>query len=128
MKKSLKTFFLIVAAVVFLADLGSCRKENYPTDNQSSSVVIKKATSHGSSDKIGIPDSIPIVDNKLSINFTEAIGIVDVSISTKKGKLVQRFLISTPCSVETFVIESGTYNITFTLDDGSEYGGNFAIR
>lgn len=127
MLKKLKTFFLIVAAVVCLANLGSCSKENDPS-NQSTSIIIKKATSHGSSDKTGIPSEVPIVDNKLSINFTEAIGIVDVSISTKKGKLVQRFLISTPCSVETFVIESGTYNITFTLDDGSEYGGNFAIR
>jgi len=126
--KNLKTFFLIVAAIVCLVNLGSCKKDTYPEDNQTTSILIKKATSHSSPDKIGIPNNIPVVKNKLSINFTEAIGIVDVSISTKKGKLVQRFLISTPCNMETFVIKRGKYDITFTLDDGSEYRGSFAIK
>jgi len=127
MLKKLKTFFLIVAAVVCLANLGSCSKENDPS-NQSTSIIIKKATSHGSSDKTGIPSEVPITGNQLLIEFTDPIGMVTVNISTKAGKTVQKFEVSTPTCIKTFVQKRGKYTITFTLDDGSEYWGKFTIR
>ena len=80
--------------------------------NLSTSIVIKKATTHGSPDKIGI---------------------VIITISTKgnkitRSKIVQRLVVFTPNFVETYINKRGKYVLTFTLDDESEYYGEFTVR
>ena len=125
MQRKLKTYILIVAAALCLANLGACTKE---PDTTNVPVIIKKAAIHGSSDKTGIPAEVPIIGKQLLIEFTDAIGMVSVNISTKAGKTMQKFEVSTPTYIKAFVQKSGNYTITFTLDDGSEYWGKFTIR
>ncbi len=125
MLRRLKPFFLIVAAAICIVNLGACTKDSVPANVP---IIIKKAAIHGSSDKTGIPTEIPYIGKELLIDFTDSIGMVNVNISTKAGKTIQMFDVSTPTHLRAYVKKRGKYTITFTLDDGSEYGGDFTIR
>ena len=102
-----------------------CGVSSFSANDTGNVIPIKKTnTSSLPKDDVGITASIS--GHTLSVNFANAIGLVDVEVSNSTGT-VQSFAVVTPDNVQTYITASGSYTVTFTLSNGDEYYGNFVV-
>ena len=122
LKKVLIAMFLISSVMSGFASV------DYTTKNdEGTSIIIKKRNGQGSTpDKDDPCITASISGHTLSVNFANAIGLVDVEVSNSTGT-VQSFAVVTPDNVQTYITASGSYTVTFTLSNGDEYYGNFVV-
>jgi len=64
----------------------------------------------------------------LTVAFTENLGQVTVDITTASGATVYYTALETPTGYQFYLPISERYVITFTLEDGDEYYGEFVIE
>lgn len=63
----------------------------------------------------------------LSVVFLENLGQVDIDLTTDTGDPVDASSIYTPNGVNFYIPHTGSYLITFTLENGDEYVGEFEV-
>ena len=109
----------VLAPIIWAATSGFSYGDGY-------SVIQIKKTNGGGGVKDDFSISAFIEGHTLTMNFSQAIGSVDVEISNAMGT-VQNFAVATPDNVQTYITNSGSYTVTFTLPGGDEYYGNFVV-
>ena len=63
----------------------------------------------------------------LTVVFTENIGLVQVEITTSEGSNVYYTMRNTPNGIVYNIPGTGDFVVTFTLENGDEYYGEFTI-
>ena len=63
----------------------------------------------------------------LSVVFLENLGNVSIEISTQAGATVDASSIHTPNGMNFYIPNTGSYVVTFTLENGDEYYGEFEV-
>ena len=63
----------------------------------------------------------------LSVVFLENLGNVSIELSTQAGASVDAACIHTPNGVNFYIPNTGSYVVTFTLENGDEYYGEFEV-
>ena len=63
----------------------------------------------------------------LTVVFTENIGLVEVEITTAEGLSVYYTMRNTPNGIIYNIPDTGDFVVTFTLENGDEYYGEFTI-
>ena len=66
-------------------------------------------------------------DDRLIKVFTENIGLVEVEITTAEGSNVYYTMRNTPNGIVYNIPGTGDFVVTFTLENGDEYYGEFTI-
>ena len=113
------TICLFAPAVFCLAE---SRVKTEKTQDEGSTIVVKKKSDAASSDKDDPCITAFINGHTLTVNFAQNIGTVDVEISDG-----QSFMVVTPDTTTAYITSSGSYTVTFTLPGGDEYYGNFVV-
>lgn len=126
MKKVTKLvlMFCLVLSGAFCYANGAARTENEKRDGTPILTIAK--VQHGGTDKSGsiLPS---IYDNVLSVVFTEYLGQVTVEVSTTTGMSVEFTSVLTPNGLLVYIPNAGNYIVTFTLENGDEYYGEFTV-
>lgn len=68
-----------------------------------------------------------LINNVVTVTFTENLGEVAINITTATGSPVDYITTQTPHGVILYIPLAGDYIITFTLPNGDEYYGEFTI-
>ena len=63
----------------------------------------------------------------LTVVFTENIGLVEIDITTAEGLSVYYTMRNTPNGIIYNIPDTGDFVVTFTLENGDEYYGEFTI-
>ncbi len=126
MKKVTKLvlMFCLVLSGAFCYANGAARTEN--EKGKDTPVITIAKSQHGGTDKSGsiLPS---IYDNVLSVVFTEYLGQVTVEVSTTTGMSVEFTSVLTPNGLLVYIPNAGNYIVTFTLENGDEYYGEFTV-
>ena len=64
----------------------------------------------------------------LTVAFLENLGQVSVEITTATGNRVEFMSITTPNGYQYYIANTGDYIVTFTLEHGDEYYGEFSVE
>lgn len=90
-----------------------------------SNIVVKEANTHGSPKSSSIEATID--GHTLTIVFLENLGQVDIEVSLVDGGETQVESTPTPNGVIFYITDTGSYIVTFTLENGDEYYGEFDV-
>lgn len=71
--------------------------------------------------------SADLDDHTLSVYFPRTLGAVTIGISTVSGEAVSCLTIQTPTGCQFYLQNAGSYIVTFTLPNGSQYYAEFEI-
>lgn len=99
---------------------------NFSLHDGYSQVPIKK--SHVQSDPKDSSIQASINGHVLIVVFTENLGQVSIEIQTASGYPVDASSIHTPNGINFYIINTGSYIITFSLPNGDEYYGEFEVE
>lgn len=91
-------------------------------NDEGTPLIIKQKGQQSSNDKDDPCITASISGHTLTMNFAQNIGSVLVEISDG-----QSFMVVTPDNVQTYITNSGSYTVNFTLSNGDEYYGNFVV-
>ena len=124
--KKVTTLVLMLCLILsgaFCYASGVARTENKKVEGP---ILIKQKVHHGGTDKSGsiVPS---IYDHVLSIMFSENLGQVTVEVSTTTGMSVEFTSVLTPNGLLVYIPNAGNYIVTFTLENGDEYYGEFTV-
>ena len=121
-----RTTFRFVLLLVFLfmpaiwcGAISTCSNDGY------SNLLIKAGQIQGTPKGSTIQASID--GHTLTVVFTENIGLVQVEITTAEGSNVYYTMRNTPNGIVYNIPGTGDFVVTFTLENGDEYYGEFTI-
>ena len=72
--------------------------------------------------------SADISGHKLTVAFSQNLGEVSIDISTASGATIFCLSVQTPTGYQLMIPSEGSYVVTFTLQDGSVYYGEFDVE
>ncbi|MBO2523963.1 MAG: hypothetical protein IKQ09_06185 [Bacteroidales bacterium] len=114
-----KRIFLITC---MLGMMGLSYANNYVAEDN----LTVLASKNGGDDK-GSSITADINGNTLTVAFSQNLGEVTVEISTASGATIFCLSVQTPTGYQYFIPASGSYVVTFTLQNGNEYYAEFVI-
>ena len=114
-----KRIFLITC---MLGMMGLSYANNYVAEDN----LTVLASKNGGDDK-GSSMTADINSNTLTVAFSQNLGEVTVEISTASGATIFCLSVQTPTGYQYFIPASGSYVVTFTLQNGNEYYAEFVI-
>lgn len=88
-------------------------------------IVINKSGNDGFDRSATISASIN--GHYLNVFFSESLGEVSVEISTVSGTTISFTIVQTPTGYQCHIPNTGNYIVTFTLQNGDEYYGEFEV-
>lgn len=69
-----------------------------------------------------------LLGHYVTVVFTENLGQVSVEITAvDDGLIVDYMTMTTPNGYQYYIVNTGTYIVTFTLENGDEYYGEFSV-
>jgi len=71
--------------------------------------------------------SAELTGHNLTVYFPQSLGEVTIMVTTDLGEAVSCWTLQTPTGYQLFVQNAGSYIITFTLSNGSQYYAEFEI-
>ena len=121
----LKTLILML---VLLSTTTFCYADlTAPNDNgDGTPVEIISSVSNNSQDK-GLAVNTYINGHNLTVSFSQNIGEVAVEITSLSGTTIYDVSVQTPTAQQFYIPNAGSYMITFTLQNGDEYYGEFEM-
>ncbi len=101
---------------------------SYATNLMSNDKLTIQA-SHGGSDKSNVAASISanLNGHNLTVSFSQNIGEVAVEITSLSGTTIYDVSVQTPTAQQFYIPNAGSYVVTFTLQNGDEYYGEFEV-
>ena len=102
--------------------------------NANNTVTEDKLTVHANTEngdeKTNVAESIfaDISGHKLTVAFSQNLGEVSIDISTASGATIFCLSVQTPTGYQLMIPSEGSYGVTFTLQDGSVYYGEFDVE
>lgn len=89
-------------------------------------IVINKSDNNGPDRSSSISASID--GHSLYVSFLQNIGEVTIEISNVFGVTLNIEATETPSGYMYYIPLTGTYTVTFTLENGDEYYGEFEVK
>ena len=125
-KPNLKQFVFLCGLLLTAAYCGAIGQStvNIETDGYSH-IIIKEGTVHGSPKSTSIVATLD--GHWLSVVFLENLGQVNIGISGVDNCEVQAQSTPTPEGVDFYILNTGSFVVTFTLPNGDVYFGEFEI-
>lgn len=114
-----KRIFLITC---MLGMMGLSYANNYVAEDN----LTVLASKNGGDDK-GSSITADINGNTLTVAFSQNLGEVTVEISTASGATIFCLSVQTPTGYQYYIPNTGSYVVTFTLQNGDEYYGEFEV-
>lgn len=71
--------------------------------------------------------SASINGHSLTVAFSQNLGEVSIDISTASGATIFCLSVQTPTGYQYYIPNTGSYVVTFTLQNGDEYYGEFEV-
>ena len=124
MTKTLKTVLMLILLIPS-AVMGFAHGAE-GTQQDELIMILKKNTSHGGPEK-GESIHATLNGHCLVVSFSENLGRVAIEITTATGASVQCLSVLTPNGLQFYIPNAGDYIVTFTLPNGDEYYGEFAV-
>lgn len=101
-------------------------KETIIHINDGEEIVLIAKSAHGSAPKTQTI-SASIIGHTLTVAFSKNLGEVSIEISTASGATICCLSVQTPTGYQYYIPSSGNYVVTFTLQNGDEYLGEFVV-
>ncbi len=123
-----KQMILLLSMIIpaTFCNAGNLFKIEFGKDDGSQKIVILKSQ-HGGTDKSGCIEAY-CDGHYLTVAFLENLGQVTVEISAvDDGLIVDYMTMTTPNGYQYYIVNTGTYIVTFTLENGDEYYGEFSV-
>lgn len=122
-KTILMLYLTFLGALCYASVISGTRNEK---DGQPVSIELKENAGVSTSDR---SNSIcPILNgHMLSVTFTEVMGQVSVEVTTTAWATVQCLSVLTPSGLQIYIPNAGNYIVTFTLENGDVYYGEFTV-
>lgn len=114
-----KRIFLITC---MLGMMGLSYANNYVAEDN----LTVLASKNGGDDK-GSSITADINSNTLTVAFSQNLGEVSIDISTASGATIFCLSVQTPTGYQYYIPNTGSYVVTFTLQNGDEYYGEFEV-
>lgn len=124
MQKSIKIKQSFVLLILFFS-VAWCSASTIHTKDGYSPIQINGANVQGTPKGSTIHAFID--GHTLTVVFTENIGLVQVEITTSEGSNVYYTMRNTPNGIVYNIPGTGDFVVTFTLENGDEYYGEFTI-
>lgn len=102
-----------------------CRAHNTYTEDGYSHILIKEKNVQGTPKGSTIQASID--RHLLMVAFLENLGQVTVEITTATDSPVDFITMATPNGYQYYIPNTGDYIVTFTLENGDVYYGEFTV-
>lgn len=102
-------------------------KNNSTFQNEKVPITIIAGAQHSGDDKSS-SISASINGHSLYVSFTQNIGNVTVEITNVFGVVLDIESTDTPSGYMYYIPLAGHYTVTFTLENGDEYYGNFEVE
>ena len=122
LKFKLRQFLLLVGVMLPLV---WCYANDIHSFDGHGGVLIKGTNVNGTPKDSSIQATIN--GHVLSVVFLENLGQVDIDLTTDTGDPVDASSIYTPNGVNFYIPHTGDYLVTFTLENGDEYFGEFEV-
>lgn len=117
-----KQFFILLG---FLLPAMICDAYGIETMDGNSHILIKE--SHVQGVPKGFTISAFIQSHSLVVSFSQNIGQVQIEVSTVNGGNVETTFAETPDGLSIYIPNTGSYVVTFILENGDEYYGAFEV-
>ena len=120
-----KKFKSILLVVGLLMPIAWCGASVFNSFDGFSHILIKAGDVHSDPKSSSIQATIN--GHVLSVVFLENLGNVSIASSTQAGATVAASSIHTPNGMNFYIPNTGSYVVTFTLENGDEYYGEFEV-
>lgn len=124
-KFSFRYFTVLLFVLLSFHATGSCYSEGVTKNDGNTPVPIKRSIAQGFPKDSYIQASIN--GHYLTVAFTNNIGHVTVEVSEVNGGESQVESTPTPNGVIFYIVDTGSYIVTFTFSDGDIYYGEFEV-
>ena len=102
-------------------------KVNKSLTNGDTPIIIKTQTASTQNDRGGSIRAY-VSGRSLTVVLPSELGQVTVEISNDRGDIVHCLSVQTPTGYQFMIPSGGSYVVTFTLQDGSVYYGEFDVE
>ncbi len=89
-------------------------------------IIVKAGTQHSGNDR-SVSMSANLNGHNLTVSFSQNIGEVSVEITSLSVTTLYDVSVQTPTAQQFYIPNAGSYVVTFTLQNGDEYYGEFEV-
>ena len=125
MQKTIISFKQFILLLIIILSVAWCGAATIRSTDGNSAIQIKESHVQGTPRSSTIQASID--GHMLTVVFTENIGLVEIDITTAEGLSVYYTMRNTPNGIVYNIPDTGDFVVTFTLENGDEYYGEFTI-
>lgn len=100
---------------------------SYANNSDDKLTIIGRTESGDEKNNVAASISANINGHSLTVAFSQNLGEVTVEISTASGTTIFCLSVQTPTGYQYYIPSSGNYVVTFTLQNGDEYYGEFEV-
>ena len=122
----MKKRIILIVFMLGVISLGNANNTVTVTEDK----LTVRANTDNSNEKTNVAESIfaDISGHKLTVAFSKNLGEVSIDISTASGATIFCLSVQTPTGYQLMIPSEGSYVVTFTLQDGSVYYGEFYVE